>query len=78
MYAAKPDLSQMLAALTDEYRAAAESYINYLIQVQKSKTQTTLRQIQGMFSENKGWSSEEEMLKDMADFRRQRLALLRS
>lgn len=33
-----------------------------------------LNEIQGMFAENKGWASEEEMLKDLAEFRRERIA----
>ena len=33
-----------------------------------------LAEIQGMFAENKGWASEEEMLQDLAGFRRERIA----
>ena len=45
-----------------------------LSQTQKSKAKDTLHQIQASFADNKGWTSEEEMLSDMADFRRKRLA----
>lgn len=31
-------------------------------------------EIQGMFAEDKGWASEDEMLKDLAGFRRERIA----
>ena len=31
--------------------------------------------IQGMFAEDKGWTSEDEMLEDLAGFRRDRVAL---
>ena len=33
-----------------------------------------LGEIQSMFAEDKGWTSEEEMLKDLAGFRRERVA----
>lgn len=35
---------------------------------------TVLGKIQGLFSEDKGWSSEDEMLVDLAGFRRERVA----
>ena len=73
MYAPSSDLSNMIAALTDEYRIAAIKYIEYLSQAQKSKAKDTLHQIQASFADNKGWTSEEEMLSDMADFRRKRI-----
>ena len=41
---------------------------------QKNRAKETLRQIQGMFADDKGWDSEEDMLKDMADFRMERLS----
>ena len=31
-------------------------------------------EIQGMFADDKGWDSEDEMLKDLAGFRRERVA----
>ena len=34
-----------------------------------------LGKIQNMFAEDKGWTSEDEMLKDLAGFRRERVAL---
>ena len=34
-----------------------------------------LGKIQGMFAEDKGWSSEDEMLEDLAGFRRERESL---
>ena len=33
-----------------------------------------LGKIQGMFAEDKGWTSEDEMLEDLAGFRRERIA----
>lgn len=37
-----------------------------------SDTKTTIREIQDLFTYDKGWASEEEMLADMAAFRRKR------
>ena len=34
-----------------------------------------LENIQGMFAEDKGWTSEDKMLEDLAGFRRERVAL---
>ena len=34
----------------------------------------TLNNIQNIFKNNKGWESEEEMLSDMANFRKERLS----
>ena len=39
----------------------------------KRDAKATLHEIQGLFSEEKGWDSETEMLEDMAKFRRERL-----
>lgn len=74
MPAVKKDITQMVATLTDEYRIAAIKYIEFLSQAQKMKAKTTLGEIQGIFANDKGWKSEKEMLSDMADFRRERLA----
>ena len=40
-----------------------------------ASSKTVLSEIQGMFAEDKGWASENEMLKDLAGFRRERVAL---
>ncbi len=74
MYANQPDLIKMIATITDEYRDAAVKHVDYLAQLQRTKAKTPLNQIQGIFVDDKGWASEEEMLKDMANFRRARLA----
>lgn len=34
----------------------------------------TLKEIQSMFADNKGWDSEESMINDMAAFRRERMS----
>ena len=41
---------------------------------QSASAKAVLGKIQGMFDEDKGWASEEEMLKDLAGFRRERVA----
>ena len=71
--ASKNDLSQMVATLTDDYRVAAMKYIEFLLQSQKTNAKATLSKIQNIFSDDKGWNSETEMLSDMANFRRERL-----
>ena len=42
---------------------------------QSASAKAVLAKIQGMFAEDKGWASEDEMLKDLAGFRRERVAL---
>ena len=41
---------------------------------QNESAKSVLSEIQGMFAEDKGWASEDEMLKDLAGFRRERVA----
>ena len=41
---------------------------------QGASAKAVLSEIQGMFAEDKGWASEDEMLKDLAGFRRERVA----
>ena len=74
MFAQKTDFAQMIAMLNDEYRIAAVKYVEYLVQAQKIKAKGTLHQIQAVFADDKGWNSEQEMIADMANFRRERLA----
>lgn len=68
------NLAEAIETLTGEYRAAAVSYIEYLAREQKKNASGTLREIQFMFADDKGWESEEAMLRDMAQFRRERLS----
>ena len=39
-----------------------------------ASAKVVLSEIQNMFAEDKGWTSEDEMLKDLAGFRRERVA----
>lgn len=41
--------------------------------VQKNNTKSILRKIQRLFSNEKGWQSEKEMIVDMANFRQERM-----
>ena len=72
-------VQDMLTELNEEDYLAAASFIGYLRDKRKKERikqgQKTLAEIQAMFADDKGWASEEEMLKDMADFRRERLGL---
>ena len=68
------ELTQMVKMLTEEDYTAVIKYIEFLISSRTKNTKATIRQIQEMFTEDKGWTSEGEMLSDMAAFRRSRLA----
>ena len=41
----------------------------------RASAKAVLEKIQGMFAEDKGWPSEDEMLEDLAGFRRERVAV---
>ena len=45
-----------------------------IVKDEEVSAKAVLVEIQGVFAENKGWASEEEMLKDLAGFRRERVA----
>lgn len=45
-----------------------------IVKEEEVSAKAVLAEIQGVFTENKGWTSEEEMLKDLAGFRRERIA----
>lgn len=74
MSAMAQELSQLMSTLTEEDYRTAISYVRFLAMNRKNTVNTTLRQIQGMFTDDKGWQSEEEMLAEMAAFRRSRIA----
>ena len=44
------------------------------IEEKSTSATAVLGEIQSMFAEDKGWASEDEMLKDLAGFRRERVA----
>ncbi|UTC66809.1 MULTISPECIES: hypothetical protein [unclassified Treponema] len=70
---AASELTQMMKMLSEEDYRAVTKYIEFLISSRQKNAKTTIRQIQKIFTDDKGWASEEEMLSDMADFRRSRL-----
>ena len=72
MVAVRNDLIQMIKTLTEEDYFSAVRYIEFLSQTRQNNAKNTLHKIQSLFADDKGWDSEEEMLKDMADFRRKR------
>ena len=72
-------LANLLCGLEQEDYQAAISYIGYLAAMRKKKKAAEslqiLSDIQGMFNDDKGWSSEQNMIADMAQFRRERMGL---
>ena len=72
-------VNNLLGTLEEEDYNAAIRYIEYLSasrKMEKAKqSKALLADIQGMFEKDKGWESEDAMLKDMAEFRRERLGL---
>ena len=72
-------INDLLNTLEEEDYNAAIRYIEFLSVSRKKekakKSKALLTEIQSMFTEDKGWASEEDMLKDMAEFRRGRMGL---
>lgn len=70
-------VNELLNTLETEDYNSIISYIQFLSDSRKKnkvrKSLNALAEIQDMFAEDKGWSSEEEMLADMAEFRRERM-----
>lgn len=70
-------VNDLLNTLEAEDYNSVISYIRFLSDSRKKdkakKSLEALAEIQSMFVEDKGWNSEESMLADMADFRRERL-----
>ena len=71
-------INNMLDTLDEEDYNTAISFIQFLSDSRKKKkaeqSQRILSEIQEMFSDDKGWSSENAMLNDMANFRKERMA----
>jgi hypothetical protein len=69
-------INDMLNSLDEEDYNTAVSFIQYLSYSRKNKkatdSQNILAEIQNMFSSDKGWDSEDDMIADMADFRKER------
>lgn len=69
----------MLNTLGEEDYKMAISYIQFLSDSRKKgrakKAAEVMDRIQSIIGDDKGWDSEEEMLQDMANFRRERMNL---
>lgn len=72
-------VNDLLSTLETEDLNSVISYIRFLSDSRKKdrvkKSVDALTEIQSMFAEDKGWDSEESMLADMAEFRRERMKL---
>lgn len=72
-------INDILENLDEEDYRIAITFLQYLSDMKKKKkakeSNEILSQIQGLFSDNKGWDSEEQMLADMAAFRKKRMGL---
>lgn len=70
-------INNMLNTLDEEDYNTAISFIQYLSDSRKKQkaeqSKKILSEIQNMFSDDKGWESEDYMIKEMADFRRERM-----
>ncbi len=70
-------VKNMLDTLEEEDYKMAISYIEFLLDSRRKERQKkgidVMDGIQDLIGDNKGWESEEEMIVDMANFRRERL-----
>lgn len=77
MAAMAATVNEMLDTLEADDYTAAIRYIEFLSasrKREKSKaSKQALKEIQSLFADDKGWDSEDDMLADMAEFRRERL-----
>ncbi len=74
MTAMAAEFSEIIETLTEEDLRSALDYVRFLSASRKKTAKATLKQIQGIFADDKGWKNEQEMLADMANFRRTRTA----
>ncbi|WP_296028634.1 hypothetical protein [uncultured Treponema sp.] len=72
--------------LTDELKSEVNDFIDFLLRkntsnpgqfsnnivLSKTSPSATLKKIQSLFEEDKGWNSESEMIEDMRQFRQSR------
>ena len=70
------EISSLLAGLNEEDYAHALSYIRYLYANRRNadKVERQFAEIRKLIGDDKGWDSEEDMIKDMAEFRRSRMS----
>ena len=71
-------LTGMIECLSEENRFAAFSYIQYLMNMEgrrkAERTQRIFEEMSEILDGDTGWASEEEMIADLAEFRRKRTA----
>ena len=72
-------VNRMLENLEEEDFQTAITFIQFLSDTRKKKkaqdSKSVLAEIQGMFQDDKGWDDEENMIADMAAFRKERMGL---
>ncbi len=72
-------VDDLLSNLEEEDYRTVISFIQYLSDKRKKEkgqeNRKILSEIQSVFQDDKGWDSEEEMIADMAAFRRERMNL---
>lgn len=70
------EVNELLNSLEEEDYKMAITFIQYLSDSRKKEraeqSKAALKEIQAMFTEDKGWDSEERMLEEMALFRKER------
>lgn len=73
------EVNDLLDTLEEDDYKAAISFIEYLSDSRKKKrtekNRAALSEIQSMFSDDKGWDSEQSMIDDMAAFRKERMGV---
>ncbi|MBQ3653008.1 MAG: hypothetical protein II954_01170 [Synergistaceae bacterium] len=71
------ELNRLLAGLDNEDLRKAISYVEFLYDQRRKadadRNGRIMREIQALIGDDKGWDSEEEMIKDVAEFRRSRM-----
>lgn len=79
LMAPKAVVNELLVTLDEQDYDTVVDFIQFLStkrRVEKAnQSNKTLKEIQAMFADDKGWDSEESMIVDMAAFRRERMGL---
>lgn len=72
------ELTKMYESLSEDQQRMAESYVLFLYNGgtgrRRQKSIDAVRELNALFADDKGWESEEAMIADMAEFRRERVA----
>ncbi len=72
-------VNELLDTLEEQDYDTVIDFIQFLSNKRKTEkinqSSKVLSEIQSMFSEDKGWDSEDSMIRDMAAFRRERMGL---